>query len=67
MSYEDARDAESETGEPSLVEMTEVAVKMLSKNKDHGFFLMVEGGNIDHAHHGSRVRRSQLLLFCSLV
>ena len=51
MSYEDARDAESETGEPSLVEMTEVAVKMLSKNKDHGFFLMVEGGNIDHAHH----------------
>jgi len=58
MSYEDARDAESETGEPSLVEMTEVAVKMLSKNKDHGFFLMVEGGNIDHAHHGSRAQQA---------
>ncbi len=36
-------------------EMTEVAIKMLEKNKN-GFFLMVEGGKIDHAHHNSKVR-----------
>ena len=30
-------------GEPSLTNMTEFAIKMLSKN-DKGFFLLVEGG-----------------------
>ena len=30
------------SGEPSLEEMTEFAVKLLSKN-DKGFFLLVEG------------------------
>jgi alkaline phosphatase len=39
--------------EPSLAEMTEKAVKMLSKN-DKGFFLMVEAGRIDHGHHAGR-------------
>ncbi len=37
-------------GEPSLREMAEVAVRLLSKNPK-GFFLMVEGGRIDHALH----------------
>jgi alkaline phosphatase len=37
---------------PSLAEMTGVAVKILSQNPK-GFFLMVEGGRIDHAAHGN--------------
>ncbi|NVJ60052.1 MAG: alkaline phosphatase [Gammaproteobacteria bacterium] len=37
-------------GEPSLTEMTEKAVKILDNNSK-GFFLMVESGRIDHAHH----------------
>ncbi|XP_014223048.1 alkaline phosphatase 4-like [Trichogramma pretiosum] len=35
---------------PSLANMTVQAIKMLKNNK-HGFFLMVEGGKIDLAHH----------------
>lgn len=38
------------TSEPSLADMTEKAINMLSKNED-GFYLMVEAGRIDHAHH----------------
>ncbi len=37
---------------PSLVEMTEAALKILAKN-EKGFFLMVEGGRIDHAAHAN--------------
>jgi len=37
-------------GEPSLSAMTEKAIGVLN-NKDKGFFLMVESGRIDHAHH----------------
>ncbi|OWR49944.1 alkaline phosphatase [Danaus plexippus plexippus] len=40
----------NEKTEPSLAELTEVAIRALSKNKK-GFFLFVEGGRIDHAHH----------------
>ncbi|XP_041982531.1 membrane-bound alkaline phosphatase-like, partial [Aricia agestis] len=40
--------------EPSLAEMTEVAIKMLDRN-ENGFFLFVEGGRIDHAHHDNLV------------
>ncbi|KAL3869103.1 hypothetical protein ACJMK2_041828 [Sinanodonta woodiana] len=40
-------------GEPSLEEMTEKAIQILSKNKK-GFFLLVEGGLIDHGHHEGR-------------
>ena len=36
--------------EPSLSEMTEKALQVLSKNSK-GFFLLVEAGRIDHAHH----------------
>ncbi|CAO2625297.1 Intestinal-type alkaline phosphatase 1 [Lemmus lemmus] len=36
--------------DPSLKEMTEVAVSMLSRNPQ-GFYLFVEGGRIDQGHH----------------
>lgn len=49
MQYEADR-ANDIAGEPSVAEMTETAIKMLDNN-DKGFFLMVESGRIDHAHH----------------
>ncbi|XP_053612175.1 membrane-bound alkaline phosphatase-like [Plodia interpunctella] len=42
------------TTEPTLEEMTEIAIKMLSRN-EKGFFLFVEGGRIDQAHHANYV------------
>jgi len=48
MSYELDREEE----EPSIAEMTEKAIELLSKNEE-GFFLMVEGGRIDHAAHAN--------------
>ncbi|KAF5271195.1 hypothetical protein FQA39_LY08202 [Lamprigera yunnana] len=39
--------------EPSLQEMTEKAIEVLSQG-DKGFFLFVEGGKIDHAHHATQ-------------
>ena len=44
--------------EPSLAQMTEKAIKILSKNTDKGYFLMVEGGRIDHALHGTNAKRA---------
>jgi len=37
--------------EPSLPELADKAVKLLRNGNKNGFFLMVEGGNIDRAHH----------------
>ncbi|BFT29891.1 hypothetical protein D210916BOD24_10670 [Alteromonas sp. D210916BOD_24] len=37
-------------GEPSIADMTTAAINILDNN-DEGFFLMVESGRIDHAHH----------------
>ena len=37
-------------GEPSLSEMTVAALEILERNPK-GYFLMVEGGRIDHGHH----------------
>ena len=37
-------------GEPSLTQMTTKAIDIL-KNNEKGFFLTVESGRIDHAHH----------------
>lgn len=44
-------------GEPSLTQMTEKAIQMLSKNRK-GFYLHVEGGRIDHAHHAGNPFRA---------
>ena len=49
MSYESARDSDKE---PSVAEMTEKSIELLSGDLD-GFFLMVEGGRIDHASHAN--------------
>jgi alkaline phosphatase len=38
------------SGEPTLTEMTAVAIDILDNNPD-GFLLVVEAGRIDHAHH----------------
>jgi alkaline phosphatase len=46
-------------GEPSLSEMTARAIELLQRNP-HGFFLMVEGGRIDHAHHLGNAYRALL-------
>ncbi|RZO79608.1 MAG: alkaline phosphatase [OM182 bacterium] len=43
--------------EPSLQDMTALAVKQLAEN-DQGYFLLVEAGRIDHAHHFSNAYRA---------
>lgn len=43
--------------EPSLREMTEAAIKLLSQ-RPNGYFLFVEGGRIDHAHHAALARKA---------
>ncbi len=44
-------------GEPSLAQMTKVAIDRLSRAPD-GFVLMVEAGRIDHAHHYGNAYRA---------
>ncbi len=56
MQYEADRDTAT-GGEPSLTEMTKTAIEILSKN-DGGYYLMVEGGRIDHAHHMGNAYRA---------
>jgi len=56
MEYEYDRELDT-GGEPSLSEMTDKALRILSKN-DKGFFLHVESGRIDHAHHSTNSYRS---------
>jgi alkaline phosphatase len=43
--------------EPALAEMTALAIERLSRD-DSGYFLMVEGGRIDHAHHAGNAYRA---------
>ncbi len=43
-------DRNEETTEPTLAEMTSVAIDRLSLNPN-GYYLMVEAGRIDHGHH----------------
>ncbi|KAK2181946.1 hypothetical protein NP493_374g01032 [Ridgeia piscesae] len=56
MQYDSERHLDK-AGEPSLLEMVEKAILILQKNKN-GFFLMIEGARIDHAHHGNTARRA---------
>ncbi len=56
MKYEHDRPGDT-AGEPSLSEMTSKAIDMLSTNKK-GYFLMVEAGRIDHAHHDGNAFRA---------
>ena len=61
LEYELDRSATPPLGEgatqPSLAEMTVKAMDLLSKNSN-GYFLMVEGGRIDHALHGTNAKRA---------
>ncbi len=52
--YDRVNDREDE---PSLAEMTKAAISLLNKN-GKGFFLVVEGGRIDHAHHSGNAFRA---------
>ncbi|MCK9467839.1 MAG: alkaline phosphatase [Porticoccaceae bacterium] len=55
MHYE--ADREEHGDEPSLAEMTALAIDRLSR-QEQGYFLMVEGGRIDHAHHAGNAYRA---------
>ncbi|MFL6658764.1 MAG: alkaline phosphatase [Massilia sp.] len=61
LEYELDRSATPPVGEgatqPSLAEMTTKAMDILSQNAG-GYFLMVEGGRIDHALHGTNAKRA---------
>ncbi|TRY85449.1 hypothetical protein DNTS_030553 [Danionella cerebrum] len=54
MAYELERNTETD---PSLTEMVDVAIKILKKNL-RGFFLLVEGGRIDHGHHEGKAKQA---------
>lgn len=56
MRYEHER-PQDPAGEPSLAGMTRAALRVLQKNP-HGYFLMVEGGRIDHALHAGNAFRA---------
>lgn len=56
MHYEADRTA-LKANEPSLSAMTTKAIARLKQDRD-GFFLMVEGGRIDHAHHAGNAYRA---------
>lgn len=43
--------------QPTLEEMTEVAIRMLQK-ESNGFYLFVEGGLIDHGHHENKAKKA---------
>ncbi len=48
MPYEALRDPESSL--PGIVEMTTAAIDYLER-RENGYYLMIEGGRIDHGHH----------------
>ncbi len=60
MQYEADRN-DSPTGEPSIGEMTRIAIERLQSRSTatgKGYFLMVEAGRIDHGHHAGNAFRS---------
>uniref|UniRef100_W5KAM9 Alkaline phosphatase n=1 Tax=Astyanax mexicanus TaxID=7994 RepID=W5KAM9_ASTMX len=54
LQYDLERDSSTD---PSLTEMVEVAIKILRKNPE-GFYLLVEGGRIDHGHHEGKAKQA---------
>ncbi|XP_037704611.1 intestinal-type alkaline phosphatase [Choloepus didactylus] len=56
------------TEDPSLMEMTDVALRLLSRNP-RGFYLFVEGGRIDHGHHDStaHLALTEAIMFDSTI
>ncbi|GJQ75432.1 hypothetical protein Trydic_g12740 [Trypoxylus dichotomus] len=48
---------DAEDNDPSLAEMTAKAIEIVSKG-DQGYFLFVEGGRIDHAHHDTKAHKA---------
>lgn len=56
MKYDYERDI-GPNGMPSLMNMTEKAIKILRKH-ENGFVLVVEGGMIDQAHHRGNARKA---------
>ncbi len=56
MEYELDREQDA-GGEPSLSEMTAKAIEILARDPD-GYYLNVESGRIDHAHHAINPRRA---------
>lgn len=50
-------DRGQEPGEPGLAELTRAAIERL-RDSPAGYFLMVEGGRIDHAHHYGNAYRA---------
>ncbi len=56
MKFEADRESDA-AGEPSLAEMTDLAIDLLARDPD-GYFLMVEGGRIDHGHHDNNAYRA---------
>lgn len=57
LQYELDRVKTSPPTQPSLAEMTSKAIDILSRNGS-GYFLMVEGGRIDHALHATNAKRA---------
>lgn len=55
LSYE----ADRAAGEPSLADLTRAALRVLGRHEG-GYFLLVEGGRIDHAHHEGNAHRALL-------
>ncbi|ODT82106.1 MAG: alkaline phosphatase [Pelagibacterium sp. SCN 64-44] len=53
MNYE----TERPESEPSVADMTVAAIKALQGN-ENGFYLMVEGGRVDHANHAGNANRA---------
>ncbi|APX97990.1 alkaline phosphatase [Natronorubrum daqingense] len=47
------RQADDENTQPGLPTMTEAAIDVLEARSEQGFFLLVEGGRIDHAGHAN--------------
>lgn len=48
---------DAQPNDPSLAEMTEKAIELLS-TAEKGYFLFVEGGRIDHAHHDTLAQKA---------